>query len=274
MSISTIDGEPARTLGLAAYPEQDPQCIWLAHEAGINYFFFYDLSHDSYVTELKRLQLERRSHLILAAGSESRSTNGLRTALQQYLSALGTEMIDVFFVEYVHPGDDLAALFAPGGVLDALQEWKADDRIRYVGASSHDRGLAKQLASDARVDVLMHRYNMAHRKAADEVFPAAIETGTPVIAFTATRWATLLDPPPEWSGDAPTAVDCYRYCLAHPAVHVVLTAAKTSQELEENASALELSRMSRSEYDQWTRFGEIVYKHGGAEHGAFESRWP
>ena len=33
--------------------------------------------------------------------------------------------------------------------------------------------LARRLAADARVDVLMHRFNMAHRKAAREVFPAA-----------------------------------------------------------------------------------------------------
>jgi hypothetical protein len=35
------------------------------------------------------------------------------------------------------------------------------------------------LAADPRIDVLMHRFNMAHRKAAHEVFPAPAKAGTP-----------------------------------------------------------------------------------------------
>jgi len=34
------------------------------------------------------------------------------------------------------------------------------------------------------------------------------------------------------SRESPTAAHCYRYCLAHPAVKVVLTARKSIQELE------------------------------------------
>ena len=55
------------------------------------------------------------------------------------------------------------------------------------------RSLAKQLAEDPRVEILMHRYNMAHRKAGEEVFPSAIRSKTPVVAFTATRWGTLME---------------------------------------------------------------------------------
>src|SRR5438046_6548852 len=82
----------------------------------------------------------------------------------------------------------------------------------------------RRLAADLRVDVLMHRFNMAHRKAAREVFPAAAKARTPIVAFTATRWGTLLEPHADWPGRPPTASDGYRYCLAHRPVLVVLTA--------------------------------------------------
>ncbi len=39
----------------------------------------------------------------------------------------------------------------------------------------------------------MHRYNMAHRGAEDRVLPAAVAFEIPVIAFTCTRWGSLLE---------------------------------------------------------------------------------
>ena len=57
-------------------------------------------------------------------------------------------------------------MFGKNGVLDELRQWKTGGLIRFVGATAHDRSLARRLAADPRVDVLMHRFNMAHRKAA------------------------------------------------------------------------------------------------------------
>jgi aryl-alcohol dehydrogenase-like predicted oxidoreductase len=117
----------------------------------------------------------------------------------------------------------------------------------------------------------MHRFNMAHRKAAHEVFPAAATARTTIVAFTATRWGTLLEPYPDWPGPPPTATDCYRYCLAQPSVHVVLTAPRSLAELEQNLDVLELPPMSKQERGQWERFGDLVY---GTGKGAFETSWP
>jgi len=186
-------------------------------------------------------------------------------------AALGTGMIDVFFAEYVNPADKAEAIFGEGGVLDQLQAWKEKGLIRYAGATAHDRGLARRLAEDPRVDVLMHRFNMAHRKAVQEVFPAAIKSKTPVVAFTATRWGTLLEPREDWPAGPPTAADCYRYCLSERAVRVVLTAPQTIPELSSNLCVLDSPRMAPGKRAKWERFGDLV--HSGGSH-AFESRWP
>jgi aryl-alcohol dehydrogenase-like predicted oxidoreductase len=180
-------------------------------------------------------------------------------------------LIDVFFIEYVHPGDKPDVIFGKNGVLDELSQWKESGWVRFVGATAHDRSLARRLAADPRVDVLMHRFNLAHRKAAHEVFPAAAKAGTPVVAFTATRWGTLLEPHTDWPGPPPTASDCYRYCLAHPPVQVVLTAPRSLAELEQNLDVLALPPMSKQKRAQWQRFGDLVH---GAGKGAFETSWP
>ena len=53
----------------------------------------------------------------------------LRIARRKIVSAVGTEMIDIFFAEYINPGDNAAAIFGQDGVLDELQRWKAEGRF-------------------------------------------------------------------------------------------------------------------------------------------------
>ena len=70
------------------------------------------------------------------AAADHAPGRGLQTARRKILSALGMEQIDIFFAEYVNPGDDPQVIFGNGGALDELQQWKAEGRIRYVGASA------------------------------------------------------------------------------------------------------------------------------------------
>ena len=225
--LTTLDGAPASSLGLAAGPKQDPRCVRRAFAGGINYFFFYGPGNTSFIEELASLARRKREQIIVATGSGSRRIAGLQAARRKMTALLGIELIDVFFIEYVHPGDDPDVMFGKNGVFDELRQWKKNGWIRFVGATAHDRSLARRLAADPRVDVLMHRFNMAHRKAAQEVFPAAAKARTPIVAFTATRWGTLLEPYADWPGPPPTASDCYRFCLSQPPVQVVLTAPRS-----------------------------------------------
>jgi aryl-alcohol dehydrogenase-like predicted oxidoreductase len=269
--LTTLDGTPASCLGLAAGPKQDPRCVRRAFAGGINYFFFYGPGHTSFIEELAALVQKKREQIIVATGSGSRRVTGLRAARRRLTALLGIELIDVFFVEYVHPGENPDGIFGKNGVLDELRQWKENGWVRFVGATAHDRSLASRLAADPRVDVLMHRFNMAHRKSAREVFPVAAKAQTPIVAFTATRWGTLLEPHADWPDPPPTASDCYRYCLTQRSVQVVLTAPNSLAELEQNLDVLALPPMSRQERGQWQRFGDLVY---GAGKGAFETSWP
>src|SRR5262245_49913782 len=269
--LTALDGTAASCLGLAAGPKQDPRCVPRAFAAGINYFFFYGPGHTSFIERLAALVRRKREQILVATGSGSRRVAGLRAARRKMTALLGTELIDVFFIEYVHPGDNPDEMFGKNGVLDELQKWKERGWVRYVGATAHDRPLARRLAADSRVDVLMHRFNMAHRKAASEVFPVAAKARTPIVAFTATRWGTLLEPNADWPAPTPTASDCYRYCLTQPTVKVVLTAPRSLAELEQNLDVLELPTMSPQDRDQWQQFGDVVY---GSGKGRFETSWP
>lgn len=118
--LTTLDGTPASCLGLAAGPKQDPRCVRRAFAGGINYFFFYGPGNTSFIEELAALLPRKREQIIVATGSGSRRVAGLRAARRKLTALLGIGLIDVFFIEYVHPGDNPDVMFGKNGVLDEL----------------------------------------------------------------------------------------------------------------------------------------------------------
>src|SRR5262249_13107332 len=124
------------------------------------------------------------------------------------------------------------------GPAGALAEWRAaqrDGRVRRLGVTTHQRPLAAEMARSGRLDLLMIRYNAAHRGAEREVFPVTDALGMPVIAYTALRWGALLaatpsDPP---GFVVPPAPDWYRFVLHAPSVAVVLATPHSRAELAE-----------------------------------------
>jgi aryl-alcohol dehydrogenase-like predicted oxidoreductase len=120
--LTTLDGTPASCLGLAAGPNQDPRCVRRAFAAGINYFFFYGPGSTSFIKELAALVRRKREQIIVATGGGSRRGEGLRASRRKLAALVGVETIDVFFIEYVHPGDNPEVMFGKNGVLDELRQ--------------------------------------------------------------------------------------------------------------------------------------------------------
>ncbi|HDT12909.1 MAG TPA: aldo/keto reductase, partial [Candidatus Aminicenantes bacterium] len=64
------------------------------------------------------------------------------------------------------------------------------------------------------------------------------------------------------AGEAPpTAADCYRFVLSHPAVDVCMSGARTVEQMRENLAALEGGPMTGEELERMRRIGDHV--HGG-----------
>ncbi|MBN3870132.1 aldo/keto reductase [Nostoc sp. JL33] len=266
MELSTLLGQPASILGLAGQ-SIDAATVLLAFEAGINYFFFYNLESENFLSGLKSLLLTKREQVLVATGSENRDMQSLRNYLDSVRHCLNVEMVDVFFIEYVSPADDITQVQV---LLDELRSWKNSGVVRYVGVTTHNRAIALEMIERHQCDVLMHRYNMAHRKAEEDVLPGAQKAGIPVVAFTCTRWGTLLKGDHNWHGKLPTAADCYRYALNHPGVRLALTAPKTRQQLEENLAVLHAPQIEAQKIAKWHSYGNLIY---GTGQDAFDTQW-
>jgi aryl-alcohol dehydrogenase-like predicted oxidoreductase len=206
-----------------------------------------------------------RESVVVCAQFGSRTATEAAEELRSILSILRMDYIDVLTCYYVEEIEEWQSLIAPDGALTYLQAAKRDGVVRRLGITSHQRPLAAQIAGSGLLDVLMIRYNAAHRGAEKEVFPITDPLAMPIIAYTALRWGALLRPtpsdPPGFT--VPGARDWYRFVLQSSSVAAVLTAPDNREELEEDLQVLNEGPLSPSELTRLAEHGERVRRHAG-----------
>lgn len=189
----------------------------------------------------------RRLELVLATQLKARSADAAERELDRILAETRSERLEVGTFYYVESEEEWREIVAPGGAWDAFARRRKQGQLALLGVTTHQRALAASWAAERapdgspRLDLLMVRYNAAHVGAERDVFPVASRLGVPVVTFTALRWRDLLEPtpadPPGFR--PPTAAECYRFCLGHPGVSVVLAAPNGRVELEEDLASLD-----------------------------------
>ncbi len=253
-------------LGLATRGNShlQPDDVEYAIERGINYLNW--CRHSDGLSRAVAGMGGARRRVVLAAQFEARSAQDAEREFPSMLEELGTDYIDVLTFYYVESENEWREIVAPGGAWEYLAEEKRRGRLKLIGLTSHQRRLAAQWAKSDKLDLLMIRYNAAHRGAERELFPVAHDKQIPVVTFTGLRWKALLHGTPEDPPGfvTPSALDCYRFCLAHPVVSVTLMAPGNRVELEENLRLLDDWRtMEDAERERLLAHGERVRKHAG-----------
>jgi aryl-alcohol dehydrogenase-like predicted oxidoreductase len=127
--------------------------------------------------------------------------------------------------------------------------------------SCHDRKFAGQLAADGELDVLMIRYNAAHRGAEQDIFPLLKEHTPGLVSYTATRWKYLIRRQSQWPKDRqiPTATQCYRFVLSNPHVDVCMMAPSNMKHFDENMAALDQGPLSEDEMKLIKEYGDLIH---------------
>lgn len=204
----------------------------------------------------------KREDVFIASGGCDRCSASLDTRLEDALKHSGS-YLDCFVLEYVCP-DELGGGGKLGRELqDAIrhaQTFVEQGKVRYLAASTHSHEVGRSLALANDFDALMLRYNMSHRKAAESLsLPVAKERGTPVIAFTTTRWNRLQQESPSGMSP-PTTSDCLKFALQHEAIEMVLHSARDEDELDDSLLPLFDSMkkkhwVSDEEHMRWATYG-------------------
>jgi predicted aldo/keto reductase-like oxidoreductase len=254
-------------LGLATRGNTHLECedIEWAIARGINYLNW--CGHpDGLSRAIGRLG-SARDHVVVAAQFQARSARDAGREFASMLEQMRTDYIDVLTLYYVESENEWNEIVAPGGAWDYLAEEKRKGRLKLVGLTTHQRALAARWAQSGKLDLLMIRYNAAHRGAERDVFPVARQQQIPIVTFTALRWKALLAHTPDdpQGFTPPSAADCYRFCLAHPDVAVALAAPANRRELEESLVLLDDWRPPETAVrERLLAHGDRVKRHAGA----------
>jgi predicted aldo/keto reductase-like oxidoreductase len=265
--VADFRGRPVRRLGLASRGGAGltAEDVHRAVGRGVNF-----LNWCGAADGLSRAVAElgpRRRDVLVCVQFEARSARDAAAELASILGELRTDYVDVLTFYYVEEPGEWAEISAPGGALEYCEAARRDGRVRLLGLTSHQRRLAAEVARGGRLDMLMIRYNAAHRGAETEVFPVTAERGLPVVVYTCLRWGALLrgtpDDPPGFA--PPLAPPWYRFALQHPAVTVALMAPESRAELDEDLTVLEATGpLSEEEYERLAAHGRRVRRHGGS----------
>ncbi len=233
-----------------------------AFEVGVNYVLTYHGSNGEPERTVSQATQGMRNRIIVADGTDDRTADGLRRVLERSLHTLNTDYIDLYHLFYIRDDADWAQVIGTGGALEGVRKAQAEGSIRFVAVSIHNRPLAGRIAATGEIDVMMVRYNCAHPGAEQDVFPHAQAQSCGVVAYNALKWRQLLQRPWGWpeDGKVPAASDCYRFVLSHPAVHLVLTGARTWAELESDIQTLSPFHPVSEKEESWLReFGKVAH---------------
>lgn len=245
-------------LGLSGTYGADKAIIYKALDAGINYFFC-DCFNTQMTALLRDVLKKNRERYIIATGAHNLLWfhQNLRQTLEKRLRQLNTDYIDVFLFLSL-PGET----HFTEKIREELSRFREEGKVRSFGVSTHNRQSAGKLASVNALDVIMLRYNAAHRGAEIDIFPYLKRYNPGVVSYTATRWQHLLRRPKNWpaKGPIPTAGLCYRFVLSNPNIHICLTAPSNVKELEENLEALNQGPLSEKEMEFMHKFGDAVHQ--------------
>ena len=222
----------------------DPEDVAWAVERGVNYLNW--CLHPDGLSRYVRESGANRDGLIAAAQFKARLADGAEREMDWILEQLGGRL-DVATLYYVESQEEWDEIISPGGAWEVLAERRRRGELARIGLTTHQRPLGalwaeeKSETGEPRLDLLMARYNAAHRGAEQDIFPVTTRLGKPVVSFTGLRWRKLLATTPEdpLGFEPPDAAECYRFCLSNPSVSVALTAPNGRRELEQNLRLLE-----------------------------------
>ena len=192
-------------------------------EAGINYIDTargYTVSEEYLGEALEGI----REHFIIATKSMARTKEAMAADIEISLKNLRTDHIDLYQVH--NPSlAQLEQVMAPGGALEALLEAKAAGKIGHIGLTAHALEVFEKALNLDWVETFMFPYNIVESQGEDLIKACAEKN----IGFIVMK--------PLAGGAIEDATLAVRYCLANPAVTVVIPGMAEEKEITQNLAA-------------------------------------
>ncbi|MBR4940603.1 MAG: aldo/keto reductase [Clostridia bacterium] len=204
-------------------PEDMPALFDAMEELGINYI---DSARGYSVSE-KYIGIGiagRREKFILATKSMARDKASMAADIEKSLADFNTDYIDLYQIHNPTP-DQLRAVCAPGGALEALEEAKAAGKIGHIGVTGHTMPIFDMALELPWVETFMFPYNIVETQCEEK------------LAALAAQGKAFICMKPLAGGAIENAPAAMRFIASNPLVTVVIPGVAEKKELVENTEA-------------------------------------
>jgi len=210
-----------------AVPQTQAESTRIAREAidaGVNFFDNAWCYHNGLAEERMGVALEGVRHdvvLMTKACTHGRGKDVALRQLEETLRRFKTDYLDVWQIHEVIYWNEPDAIFAPGGVIEAIEQAKRQGKVRFVGFTGHKH-------PDLHLSVLAHEYPFdtvqmplncmdAHFQSFEKrVLPEARRRGIGVFGMKSMGGGGEI-----MRGGMATAEEALRYTMSLPATSVI-----------------------------------------------------
>jgi aryl-alcohol dehydrogenase-like predicted oxidoreductase len=222
-----------------------------------------------------RVMKSRRNEAFLATKTKERTRDGSLRMIEKSLQLLNTDHVDLWQLHDVGLPEDVDAIFAKGGAMEALLEMQDQKVVRYLGVTGHYRPEALiDAVNRHNFDTILMAMNAADthiHSFTDKLLPLVVEKQMGIIGMKVPSRGRLLaswTPPSldaqrhSWEGSAiahrpgvMSMKDAMNFTLSHP-VSTVIIGCDNIPQLEENVKiAQDFTPLSNS---QMTALNELA----------------
>lgn len=156
----------------------------------------YQQSQDYYGEAFRAAGPGAREKVILASKTHIRDRDGALRLLDDSLRRLGTDHLDIWQLHDLRTKDDLDEIFSADGAIKAVEQAKADKRVRFVGITGHhDPSILVEAMRRYPVDTVLCAMNPADPRRSPflrTVVPEARRRGVGVVGMKVMAAGQLL----------------------------------------------------------------------------------
>jgi aryl-alcohol dehydrogenase-like predicted oxidoreductase len=227
-----------------------------------------------------RVMKARRGKAFVATKTKERTRDGSLRMIERSLQLLNTDHVDLWQLHDVGLPEDVDAIFAKGGAMEALIEMHEQKVVRFLGVTGHYRPEALMDAINRHpFDTILMALNAADahiHSFTDKLLPLAVEKQMGIIGMKVPARGRLLASwmPPSleaqqhsWEGSAiatrpgvMSMPEAMRFTLSHP-VSTVIIGCDSLAQLEENVQiARDFTPLSGTQMAALNELAEPVAK--------------
>ncbi len=242
--------------------------VSVVHEAidqGVNYIDVL-FAYTEYLDNMGAALKGKRDQVFITGHLGSAETDGqyrrtrdvaeCEDLFHDVLSRVGTDYVDVVFLQNCDEEDDYKQVMGSGGLLELARRFQREGKALFIGFSGHQPPVSLKASQSGEIDVLMHSISIQGdaTPGRKDLFHECAARDVGLVAMKPFAGGGLLQ---ETGKKSVTPIQCLNYTLSQPGVCTVVPGLSNVKELRQALAYLDASDEEKDFSSVLTEFHEV-----------------